>query len=82
MNRVTDRLRRLEQRDASDGGMSAAEIEAAAAEFEQKIVAMPAGQHGIDHDEARAVWRALVEAPGPRWLQRVFADGYPGDLYL
>ena len=79
--RISDRLARLEQKGGADARMSRQEIEAAALEFDNRMVVI-AGRRVVDADEARTRWRAVVEAPNPGWLQRVFANAYVEDLSL
>ncbi len=78
--RITDRIARLERAGDADPRMTTAEIEAAADRFEADL------QHdgvpgGGTIASAVAAWRGMVEQTSEAWLQRVYADMTPADLY-
>lgn len=78
--RIIERVARLEKAGNADPRMSMVEIAAAADRFEATLARYGAPVMTTE-DRAKAGWRACVEAPGPGWRQRVFADMEPEDFF-
>lgn len=79
--RIAERLARLERGRDTGPVMTASEIDAAAARYEGQL-RTDGILCGTSVAEAVASWRRLVERAVEPWLQRVYADLSPTDLYL
>lgn len=79
--RIAERLSRLERRENADPRMTQNEIDAAAERLERSI-ALGDLPSDVTATAARTAWRSLVATPGPGWLQRIYANMNPQDIYL